>query len=192
MNLASIYVNPVVEYNLWFFNAGGDGNPDDELEVFVSNGTEEVLIETLSSSAGVWRDRSVITLSEFITVTDQMQISFVTSDFDPNGHLVEAAVDAFAVTGELLVNTNNPILNVEWSVAPNPFKDQLVLNYQLPVWNGKGQLTAVNALGQTVMTQSLNAQQASISLGANWPRGVYTIKMEIPGQGTAIQRVIKQ
>ncbi len=192
MALASTYIEPSVEYNLWFFNAGGSSNPDDDLEVIVSNGTEEVVIETLSSSAGVWRDRSVFLLSELITVTDQMQIRFVTSDFDPNGHLVEAAVDAFAVTGELLVNTNDPILNVEWSVAPNPFKTQVVLSYQLPVWNGKGQLTAVNALGQTVATQPLNAQQASVALGANWPRGIYTIKMEIPGQGTAIQRVIKQ
>ncbi|WP_020534259.1 choice-of-anchor B family protein [Lewinella cohaerens] len=192
MALASTYVDPVVAYNLWFFNAGGDGNPDDQLEVIVSNGTEEAVIETLSTSESFWRERSQITLSEFITVTDEMQIRFVTSDFDPNGHLVEAAVDAFAVTGELLVNTDDLVLNVDWSVAPNPFKSEVVLNYQLPVWNGNGQLTVVNALGQTVATQSLSAQQASVTLGANWPRGVYTIKMEVPGQGTAIQRVVKQ
>lgn len=192
MELASTYVDPVIEYNLWFFNAGGDGNANDELEVIVSNGTEEAVVETLSTSESFWRERSQITLSEFITVTDEMQIRFVTSDFDPNGHLVEAAVDAFAVTGELLVNTDELVLDVDWSVAPNPFKGAVVLNYQLPVWNGNGQLTVVNALGQTVVTQKLNAQQASVTLGGNWPRGVYTIKMEVPGQGTAIQRVVKQ
>lgn len=191
MELASLYVDPTIEYNLWFHNSAGGGDPNDQLEVIISNGITEVSIETISSSASVWRDRSSILLSEVIEVTDEMQIRFVTADDDP-GHLVEAAVDAFAVTGELLVNTKDLVLKVDWSVAPNPFSNQLILNYELPVWNGLGQLSVVNALGQVVEVQQLGARRASLELGKGWPKGVYTLKLEVPGEGAAVQRVVKQ
>lgn len=190
MELASIYVDPVLTYSPWFFNDGN--NEDDALEIFVSNGTETVSVEEITSSASFWRDPSEILLSEFITVTDEMTVQFVTSDDDPNGDIVEAAIDGFEITGELVVNTKDPVLNVNWTTAPNPFTTTVRLSYQLPEWQGDGQLKVVNALGQVVEQRQLQADAATYELGADWPKGVYFIQLEIPEEGQAVQRVVKQ
>lgn len=190
MALASTYIDPVITFNPWFYNDGG--NENDALEVYVMNGMDTVLIAEFTSSAGFWRDAEEYTISDVIEITDEMRIQFVTSDFDPNGDIVEAAVDAFEVLGELVVNTNDPILEVDWAVAPNPFTTNFRLNYQLPTWRGEGQLKVLNALGQVVEQRELQADAATLELGANWPKGVYFIQLELPEEGQATQRVVKQ
>ncbi|MEL6831403.1 MAG: choice-of-anchor B family protein [Bacteroidota bacterium] len=190
MELASTYIEPVLTYSAWFVNIGG--NLDDALDVFVSNGIERVQVAELDNPAAAWRDPVEITLSNFIEITDEMQVEFVTSDFDPNGDLVEAGVDGFEILGEIIVDINEPVLQVDWNVAPNPFSSDFRLNYQLPSWEGSGQLTVLNALGQIVEQRQLKAEAASFDLGAAWPNGIYFIQMEVPGEGVATQRVVKQ
>ena len=53
-------------------------------------------------------------------------------------------------------------------------------------------MTVLNALGQIVEQRQLNAEAASLDLGAAWPNGIYVIQMEVPGEGIATQRVVKQ
>lgn len=190
MELATNYADPVLEYNGWFYNDGS--NENDALQVFVMNGMDTVMVDEIDNSVGAWRDPAEITLSSFIEITDEMRVQFVTSDLDGSGDIVEAAVDAFKITGELLVNTNDPVLDVVWTVAPNPFSNAFRLNYQLPTWEGAGRLTVLNALGQAVEQQSLRAEQATLELGADWPNGVYFIQLEVPGEGQAVRRVVKQ
>ncbi|PSR14623.1 MAG: hypothetical protein DA408_00135 [Bacteroidetes bacterium] len=192
MALASLYVDPVLEYNLWFWNGGGDGNPNDELVVTVSNGITSVTVETVNQTGSFWRQRSQLQLGSLLEITDNMQVSFTTSDFDPNGHLLEAAVDAFAVTGEQVVGTRTASLEVEWQNTPNPFRAGFRTQYQLPVWQNSGQLQVFNVLGQLVENYPLTSAQGFFDLGANWPAGVYLLHLEVPGQGTAVERVVKQ
>ncbi len=92
------YEKPILQYSTWFYNGGGSGTPDDALEVRISNGTEVVVLETITESAGAWRTASEFDLANLIALTDNMQVIFETSDLPNNGHLVEAAVDAFTVT----------------------------------------------------------------------------------------------
>ena len=193
MELASNYVDPVLAYNAWFTNVGD--NQNDALTIFVSNGIESVQIDEIDENGGFWRDRVEWTLSDFIEITDEMRVQFVTSDFDANdgGDLVEAAIDAFEITGEfVVVNTNEPVLQVDWQAAPNPFQRDFRLNYQLPSWQGGGQLTVLNALGQMVEQRPLTAEAATLELGADWPNGIYFLQLEVPGEGIATQRVVKQ
>ncbi|MBK9016731.1 MAG: PKD domain-containing protein [Saprospiraceae bacterium] len=92
----STYNQPVLKYSTWFFNAGGSGNPNDNLVVRISNGTDVVTLETIAQSGSVWRPESEFDLTGLIPITNTMTVSFVASDNTP-GHLVEAAVDAFKV-----------------------------------------------------------------------------------------------
>lgn len=96
MNL-STFNKPVLRYSTWFFNAGGNGTPNDALEVRITNGTDEVVLETITQSASAWKAPSEFDLASLITLTDNMQVIFETSDLPNSGHLVEAAVDAFLV-----------------------------------------------------------------------------------------------
>ncbi len=94
----SNYSNPVLNYSAWFYNDGGDGNPNDALQVRISNGAETVVLETITQSSGSWREPAEFNLAEFIELTDDMQVIFETNDLPNSGHLVEAAIDAFRVS----------------------------------------------------------------------------------------------
>jgi len=93
----SNYNQPKLRYYTWFFNDGGNGNPDDALQVSITNGTDEVVLETITQSNSAWNPVSEFDLTGLIALTNNMQVIFETSDLASSGHLVEAAVDAFRV-----------------------------------------------------------------------------------------------
>lgn len=91
------YTQPVVSYRSWFVNSGGNGSPNDTLKVFVSNGSDMVLLESISQSNPAWNPTSSFKMLDYISLSNQMQVIFETSDLPGTGHLVEAAVDQFLV-----------------------------------------------------------------------------------------------
>ena len=93
----SNYSQPVLSYRTWFVNSGGNGNPNDTLKVFVSNGTDVVLLESIAQNNPAWNPTSEFNLVDYISLSDKMQVIFETSDLPGSGHLVEAAVDQFLV-----------------------------------------------------------------------------------------------
>ena len=94
----TIYYEPIVSYNTWFFNGGNTSTPNDSLQVRISNGVEEVVLETITLSNSNWNARSSFKVSDYLAITNNMKIIFETADDVANGHVVEAAVDAFLVT----------------------------------------------------------------------------------------------
>lgn len=91
---------PILKYHAWFFNdggGGGSGPPNDELEIRITNGTDEVVLETISNSNGNWLPESVFEVKDFISVSEEVRVIFETSDGANSGHIVEAAVDWFRV-----------------------------------------------------------------------------------------------
>ena len=94
----TIYYDPIISYHTWFVNTGNGGTPpNDTFQVRLSNGTDEVILETITTSNSAWNDRSEFKVADYIAVTDEMRIIFEAKDADPE-HIVEAAVDAFLVT----------------------------------------------------------------------------------------------
>ncbi len=94
----SAYDNPYISYYRWYFNDGGNGPIDDTFFVKISNGTDEVVVETITgtSSSNQWT-LNEFRVMDFITPTAFMAVSFETNDESATGHLVEAAVDVFSV-----------------------------------------------------------------------------------------------
>lgn len=100
MNLSG-YADPVLSYYSWFYNSGGNGTPNDALEVRISNGIEEVILENITTSNSDWNPIATFHLVDYLAITDNMQITFETSDLPASGHLVEAAVDGFKVVDDI-------------------------------------------------------------------------------------------
>lgn len=94
------YSNPALSYYTWFYNASGNNPPNDALVVRVSNGTDEVVLETITNSQSAWRPQSSWVLADHIAITNNMRVIFETSDLQNSGNLVEAAVDAFLVSDD--------------------------------------------------------------------------------------------
>ncbi len=91
------YGSAEISYYRWFFNAGGNGTPDDVYEIKLSNGSTTVTIETLTANSpqSQWQQNSFI-VSDYITPTANMQFIAETGDLG-DGHLVEAGLDLFEV-----------------------------------------------------------------------------------------------
>ncbi|MEE2699912.1 MAG: choice-of-anchor B family protein [Bacteroidota bacterium] len=94
-----------INYYYWFNNDYPWGSsPNDTLTISLSNGTNTVVLQTLTSSSpnlGQWNFSS-IEVAQYITPTANMQLIAETADWDAlGGHWVEAAIDVFSITSTL-------------------------------------------------------------------------------------------
>lgn len=192
MDLSSLSA-PVISYRTWFFNDGGNGTPNDELTVRISNGSQTVIVETISNSQSLWRPTSQIQVADFISITDDMRISFETSDAANSGHLVEAGVDQFLVTdaGGPSNTFDQQDKVASLSAFPNPFKETLTVNYQLNDVFQNATMLVFNGLGQKVKTIALNGNEGTLSFGQDLSAGVYMLQVVAEGRTTQSVRVLK-
>lgn len=93
------YSDPVISYDRWFFNGGGTGTPDDELVISISNGSSTVELETLdhTDSGSEW-EHAEFNVTDYITLSANMQLIVTTGDDAASGHIVEAGLDKFMIS----------------------------------------------------------------------------------------------
>lgn len=264
------YSNPVLSYSRWWFNAGGASTPNDALEVRLTDGVNEVVLETITASNPNWFASPEFALSDFIDLTESVQVIFETSDLASSGHLVEAAIDAFSVmegctlpvggfeftanatevsftnniTGATSYtwefgdannstsNEENPTfsydgpgeytvtLSVEnecgvktyiqtitieasatvdlddsaftLAASPNPFTEQLLVNYELAISFDQAEIQIFNVLGEQMNKVGLEAAVGSVSLENEINQsGVYFLQIAIDGKAGKALRVVK-
>jgi hypothetical protein len=110
----------VISYWRWYSNHAGANPHNDIFVVDVSNnaGATWVNAETVGPAGpetmGNWYHHE-FRVSDFLAPTDQVQVRFVASDYDPQA-LVEAAVDAFRVVMIECVESGCPDLNGDGDV----------------------------------------------------------------------------
>jgi len=187
------YGEPVMNYRLWFFNQGGSGNPNDEMTISISNGTQTVELENISNSQSSWRPNSVQPLDGLIELTDNMTLIVETADDNP-GHLVEGGFDAFFVTD------NNPLSTVyqpvdfaaSMTATPNPFSTEAVMEYTLDTDFDKAYFVVHNQLGQEVELIELTTNEGTIALGSKLATGMYFVRLEVDGTLVATEKIVKE
>jgi choice-of-anchor B domain-containing protein len=167
------YDQPVLRYNAWFFNGGGNGAPNDHFEVRVSNGTQTVVAENITQSGSAWRPQSVINLGALLPITNNMRVIFETSDLQGSGHIVEAAVDAFLVEN---FQTGSPVAafisNVSQGCAPLTvqFNDQTLGTPTSWEWSFPGGTPATSTEQNPTIVYNA-AGVYSVTLKASNPAG---------------------
>lgn len=117
---------PVLHYNLWFFNNGGDLMPNDFMSTYLVAGARNIPLEVVNSSGedgGYWRDASVFNLKDLLSADEwSLPLSLVIEigDDPENGHLVEGGFDGFKVLDSALTTpvVESPIENI--NIFPNP------------------------------------------------------------------------
>lgn len=188
----SEYIDPVLSYRLWFVNESGLGEPNDNVSVFINNGTDEVLLEMVNNSVSLWRPETAFHLTEFIDLTDQMTIRFETGDDDP-GNILEAAVDAFSITevGEVVNSVNSIDEDWELSLSPNPFTESINISFSTELSFEKANIEVYNGQGQIIRTLNINQQQTHLSFGQELPSGIYFIKFVVDGKVISGEKIVK-
>lgn len=170
------YVNPQLEYDRWFFNGGGSGNPNDSLIIRLSNGTTSVVLETVTAnsvgnSSWVHKTYSVNTL---ITPTATMQLTAYAADAAP-GHLVEAGLDRFSISNTVDVTEATAAAN-DMQVFPNPFDGTVNITYNVTA-NANTALQLRDVTGRVIGYYPLQNNAGKASISPEVAPGVYFLEL---------------
>lgn len=174
----SSYNNPTLEYDRWFMNAGGSGNPNDSLVIKLSNGTTTVVVETVTSASqnnASWVHRTY-NISSLITPTATMQVSVRCADANP-GHIVEGGFDRFAIVdaaGVPAIADQTTAL----SVFPNPFGSSTQVRYGLnhDVVEG-AHLELKDIAGRTIATYPVTGNAGTVTIQQQMSAGIYFVQL---------------
>lgn len=189
------YNEPMLSYYTWFFNAGGgaqSGPPNDSLIIKVQNSMGDIAtLETITDSEGAWRPQSEFNLADFIDISVPVRILITAGDYG-GGHIVEAAVDAILVTEGMPTSIDNITrTNLSLKAFPNPFDENLTIEFDKNHNFSEAQLNVYNLLGQNIKSIVLPENNNSIQLNADWNAGIYFITIEMQGQVSETLRVVK-
>ncbi len=191
----SNYTTPVLSFSYWFFNDGGvnnSGPPNDELTVVVSNGETELTIATYNVSISDWFESDEFFLSDVIDITDNMQVSFIASDAQGSGHLVEAAVDAFRVTDFDASGVGDFSENDLFLVAaPNPFSDAVHIAYEIMDASGVADLHVYNVLGECIQVIKLAEAKGNVRIAEQLANGIYFVQIKADNKVSTPLKIVK-
>ena len=139
-------------------------------------------------SQSSWNLVQDLSLDGIIDLTDNMTISATTSDFVGFGHLVEAGFDAFLVTEGLPSSSNDLSIIEAFEISPNPFKDQLNINW---TQNDSAKALFYNQQGKLIKTFTLKTGSNQLNFSSELPSGLYHIKTIDKAGQSNIEKVIK-
>ncbi|MFZ9612702.1 MAG: choice-of-anchor B family protein [Crocinitomicaceae bacterium] len=170
----SSYSTPYINFATSFFCYHGPGNFDDTLKVYLSNGTNSVLIYQPTTPEGnpMSFEYTSIPLSGLLPFTNTMQVQLVISDLNPNVNITEAGFDHFSIT-------NQPIANVveeheeEWTLYPNPTATSLKLRGTHVI----GSFTILDLTGKQCIQGNCSEKEMECSVEALEP-GMYLIRFQ--------------
>ncbi len=75
------------------------------------------------------------------------------------------------------------------TINQNPFETEVLVSCQIP--KSGASLTILNSLGQTVQAHELTGNASQLTMGAEWPAGVYFVVLEQDGKVLAIKKLLK-
>ncbi len=183
----SDYEDPVLTFEYFFLNAGGNSTPNDQLEVLVRNGNGNAVALVIDENVNEWTKTEEIHLAEFIEITDQMSIRFIGSDDDP-GHVIDISIDRFHVYDAALPSSDkNLVSDPSILISPNPFND--IFNV-----TSKGEkiveYKVYNSVGQIILNKNCDTHSVDIEL-VNTLNGLYYLELTDSTNKRYIERVIK-
>jgi len=173
------YADPYISYYRWFFNDGGQGtNPNDSLKVFLTNGTDTVLIDMtdVDSTQSQWVYRN-LRVSNYMFTSANMHVIYKAGDASP-GHLVEAGLDLFQVvdSGATAIAVLNNENEISLKAFPNPFSNEFFIQVK-NVTGANCSVEVANCLGQTVFTQKINSVNQMVQMDKEFSSGIYLVKL---------------
>ncbi|MEP7263206.1 MAG: choice-of-anchor B family protein [Bacteroidota bacterium] len=177
---ATIYNDPYLHYSRWYYNGGTtNGLPDDTMKVYLSNGITTVLLETANPSTpdnGSWVNKT-FEVNQFLTPTNNMSFRIQVRDSAPVSNIVEGGLDYFYISEGLtsVSESSESILNLK--AFPNPFKDNVRLNYNLDQADLPAKLSITDIAGRIIGTYIINDITGDIHIGEHWTPGIYFAKI---------------
>ncbi|MFM7661593.1 MAG: choice-of-anchor B family protein [Bacteroidota bacterium] len=161
---------PHINYALAYYCFYGPGEVDDTLNIFLSNGIDQVQIDQIIPPQQFmsWTYRSIPIPAGF-TLNNTLQLKIVASDYVPNVNVTEAMFDWFYVTDYDATGVVDLVQQL--SFYPNPVEELLTvenLDLDFPI-------EITNAMGQKVFQGQLKQSLEQINCAQFMP-GIYMLK----------------
>lgn len=174
------YDKPTLRYARWFINGGGVGQPNDTLEVYISDGEQEVLLEKVWGTTNGWALSPEFEFKEMVDLSNPIQFIFIASDLPGSGHIVEAAIDFFSVYEGISTSTEESTLTESLiTVFPNPSSNGQVHVDFRQLETARGILTVKDLQGRVLSTETLDFISGVHTLNTrSLTAGVYFIHFE--------------
>ena len=180
--------DPYINYWTYFCNESGPFPPDDTLRIVLSNGFVTALIDYEAYPESImkeWVPKS-IRIRDYMNPTANMQLFISISDYFETRNITEAGFDYFTITPasilDLVESTKTFV-----TVYPNPTSEKLYIE------KGKetqlSQVEITNTLGQQVFLSHENLEFIDV---ANYPPGIYNVKIQNDNNEVFMIRFIKQ
>lgn len=180
---ASTYANPFVSYYRWFYNGGTtNGQPDDSMKIYLTNGSTTVLIEALgpNGSSSQWIPHAA-PINSYLTPTSTMQLIVNVGDPGPIFNIVEGGLDKFEVLDATGIASTNTGSNITLSASPNPFGHQVTIS--IPALEGSAVLQIFDLSGRLIEEKNISsAGLQHLAIGEGWEDGIYMARL-VSGSG---------
>lgn len=185
----SAYVNPYLHFDRWFFNAGGQGSPNDSMVVELSNGTTSVIVDFAVNNdpdEGSWVSKSYRIL-DFLTPTSTMQLKARAMDIG-QGHISEAGFDVFFISDSTNVGIESHEMS-EVIIYPSPFDAEINISLKETFERIKVDVFEMTT-GKKVDSREFSGASV-VQLKSNYACGVYLINVYGDGSLRTSKRLIK-
>lgn len=183
----SNYKEPLLSYYYWFVNAGGQGNPNDKMNIRLSNGSTIVFIKEVNTHSPSWIYSDVIKIKDLLPLSDSMRLIIDIADDQP-GHLLDAAFDDFLLIDGIISSSELSGKEFNIKTYPNVFQNQTYLFYKAEEnLHSNLNVQVIDQFGRVVQNQVLTQSEGVLTLGENWNSGIYIVKVFNTNQSTSLK-----
>lgn len=144
----SNYQDPFIEFKYWFFNDGGAGTPNDQLNISIMDSNNVYQVMTIKDTFVISEWRPIRFRIKDFTNATKLRLIIEASDDKAQGHLVEAGIDAFKILDEGSTTSNTEITNDKIVLWPNPALDFITID--LPKDYKYSQIRIVDIMGRVI------------------------------------------
>ena len=182
---------PVLRFSAWFFNDLGQGTPNDEISVQLSDGLTTTEILSIGESKDEWVDYE-INLNDFLgKKKDNLKIIVEVSD-QGEQHIVYAAFDGFEIEDENPLSTSNTESSgFSLMARPNTFDNTTEVLWSVKAASGNLILEVLNSQGQQVTSNTLRGDRGKLIIGEAFEPGLYFLRLRSASSESAVIRLIK-
>lgn len=183
---ATLYTNAFLKFNHWFFSGFG-ASQDDSLKIKLTNGIDEVLLNSYNASSNSnssWTPNAY-KISDYLGPTNSMQLIIETGD---NGveNITEAAFDKFEVV-DVPVSVNELDLVKEISIYPNPFISVLEFSSSKEIVS----IEMFDLTGKKLYAES-GLNELNYQLNIDLPQGVFLAKIQLENGAIEVRKIVRK
>ncbi len=184
----SNYVNPYINFYSWFYNEGNIGN-DAMIISFVDSANNEIFVDSITeANQSIDWDLRSYRVRDYVTLTGIKAVRFTVQDQAPD-HILEAGIDNFFISEGIFIGIDDKLETVsEFSVYPNPFRDEITI--ELGALNLSNRIQIFDVHGRMVYSTNTNKSITRVQTN-NFKNGIYFVIIENEKGEIQTQKIVR-